>query len=336
MYSNYLITGSTGFLGRTVTQELVRRGARVRALLLPDDPYAAELPQGVETLRGDICNAESLEQFFSGADRQSCLIHCAGIVSIASRPGNKLYQVNVAGTRNVARLCAEHQVGRMIYVSSVHAIPEKPKGEVMTEDCEFSPLLVHGEYAKSKAAATEAVFDEMRRGLRANVVFPSGIIGPGDLSDGSFTVMMKSFLAGKLPFSVKGGYDFVDVRDVAGGIADCSDKAEVGKGYILSGHYQTIDAMLRIAGQAAGLRHRALPLPLSLAKLAAPFYEKRSIKNRTKPFFTPYSVTVLGSNGLFSHAAATERFAYRPRPIEETLGDMSAWLASQVKVSSAD
>ena len=329
MYNTYLITGSTGFLGRTVTQELIRRGARVRALLLPDDPYAQELPQALDTLSGDICDAESLKQFFGGADSQSCLIHCAGIVSVASRPGNKLYQVNVAGTRNIARLCAAHRVGRMIYVSSVHAIPEKPKGELMTEDCEFSPLLVNGEYAKSKAAATEMIFDEIRRGLRANVVFPSGIIGPGDVSGGSFTAMMKSFLAGKLPFSVKGGYDFVDVRDVAKGIVDCAEKGAEGKGYILSGHYRTIDEMLRIAGKAAKTKRRAIPLPLSLAKAAAPFYEKRSIKNKTKPFFTPYSVSVLGSNGLFSHAAATACFAYRPRPIEETLRDMSAWLASR-------
>ena len=55
-------------------------------------------------------------------------------------------------------------MGKMVYVSSVHAIPEKPKGRIITEDCEFSPGLVDGDYAKSKAAATELVFDAAERG----------------------------------------------------------------------------------------------------------------------------------------------------------------------------
>ena len=46
-------------------------------------------------------------------------------------------------------------------------------------------------------------------------------------------------------------------------------------------------------------------------------------------FFTPYSVAVLASNGCFSHAAASERFAYQPRPVEETLRDMTVWLLNQ-------
>ena len=329
MYDRYLITGAAGFLGRAVTEELIRRGAEVRALVLPNDPYADRLPNAAHAVTGDVREADSLTEFFAGADGRSCLIHCAGIISIASRPGDRLYQVNVAGTRNILRLCSERNVGRLIHVSTVHAIPEKPKGQVMTEECEFSPMLVSGEYAKSKAAATDMVFDAVRQGLPANVVFPSGIIGPGDLSGGSFTTMIKSFLAGKLPFTVNGGYDFVDVRDVAAGIIDCAEKGKVGKGYILSGRYITIDGMLRIVGEAANMKRRAVPIPLALAKLAAPFYEKHSLRSGEPPFFTPYSISVLGANGLFSHAAAEEDFGYAPRPIEETLRDMTEWLTRQ-------
>ena len=217
----------------------------------------------------------------------------------------------------------------MVYVSSVHAIPEKPKNCVITEDCEFSPGLVDGDYAKSKAAATEMVFSAARKGLNISIVFPSGIIGPGDVSGGSFTSMAKSFLTGKLPFAVRGGYDFVDVRDVAKGILACAESGEPGKGYILSGHYITIRRMLQIVGKAARLIYRPICLPLKLARLAAPYYERRCLKEKKPLFFTPYSIAVLGSNGRFTHDAATERFAYRPRPIEETLRDMTAWLVRQ-------
>ena len=71
-------------------------------------------------------------------------------------------------------------------------------------------------------------------------------------------------------------------------------------------------------GKAAKLKYRPICLPLGLAKLAAPYYERRSLKER-KPLFSPYSVAVLASNGQFSHAAASECFAYHPRPVEDTL-----------------
>ena len=41
MYNRYLITGATGFLGRAIVEELVRRNVRVDALVLHNDPYAA-------------------------------------------------------------------------------------------------------------------------------------------------------------------------------------------------------------------------------------------------------------------------------------------------------
>ncbi len=329
MYDKYLVTGATGFLGRAVVEALVRRGTRVHALVLHDDPYINLLPKEVHTVIGDVCAENSLTDFFADADSRTCVIHCAGIVSVASRPGSKLYQVNVGGTWRVLRQCMERNVGKMVYVSSVHAIPEKPKGCIITEDCEFSPGLVDGDYAKSKATATELVFNAAERGLNACIVFPSGIIGPGDIQGGSFTSMAKSFLSGKLPFAVCGGYDFVDVRDVAKGILACSENGEPGKGYILSGHYVTIRKMLQLVGKTAKLKYRPICLPLGLAKLAAPYYERRSTKERKPLFFTPYSVSVLASNGQFSHAAASERFAYQPRPVEDTLQDMTAWLLGQ-------
>ena len=329
MFDQYLVTGATGFLGRAVAEELVRRKAQVHALVLHDDPYTDLLPKEVRTVIGDVCDKSSLSDFFADADSRTCVIHCAGIVSVASRPGSRLYQVNVGGTWKVLRQCMEHDVGKMVYVSSVHAIPEKPKGCIISEDCEFSPGLVDGDYAKSKAAATELVFDAAERGLNASIVFPSGIIGPGDLQGGSFTSMAKSFLSGKLPFAVRGGYDFVDVRDVAKGILDCSENGEPGKGYILSGHYVTIRKMLQLVGKTAKQKYRPICLPLGLAKLAAPYYEHRSLKKRKPLFFTPYSVAVLASNGQFSHAAASECFAYHPRPVKDTLRDMTAWLLEQ-------
>ncbi|RGQ40728.1 NAD-dependent epimerase/dehydratase family protein [[Clostridium] leptum] len=45
MFDKYLVTGATGFLGRAVVKELVRRKAQVHALVLHNDPYIDLLPK---------------------------------------------------------------------------------------------------------------------------------------------------------------------------------------------------------------------------------------------------------------------------------------------------
>ena len=72
------------------------------------------------------------------------VIHCAGVVSISSHFDKKVYDVNVLGTRNLLALCRQFQVQKLVYVSSVHAIPEKPQGETITETDTFDPHKVKG------------------------------------------------------------------------------------------------------------------------------------------------------------------------------------------------
>ena len=326
MYKEYLVTGATGFLGRAVTAELLKRGAAVRALVLADDPLKNTLPEGIAIVYGDVCDRSSLSAFFENTGSDTCLIHCAGIISVASDPGQKLYDVNVGGTENMLFFAARQGIGRMIYVSSVHALPELPKGVCMTETDRFSPALVRGDYAKSKAMATAKVLEAAKAGLNVSVILPSGIIGPGDECGGSITYMLRSFLRGRLPLAVRGGYDFVDVRDVARGIADCCEKGVGGQCYILSGHYTTVKGLLRTAGEVLHIRRLVSYLPIGLAKRIAPLYEKYSLRRRKPLIFTPYSIAVLDSNGEFSNDAARKTFGYTPRSLSDTLHDTLVWL----------
>ncbi|MGJ4970194.1 MULTISPECIES: NmrA/HSCARG family protein [unclassified Bradyrhizobium] len=59
-----LVTGATGTVGRRVVEQLVRRGADVRALVR--DPGKAKLPAGVQIAQGDLLDVDSLRGAFSG------------------------------------------------------------------------------------------------------------------------------------------------------------------------------------------------------------------------------------------------------------------------------
>lgn len=327
MFTKYFVTGATGFLGTAVISKLMTQTADIYALVLKDDPLAASLPEGIHVLTGNVCDPSSVDSFLDGADGQSCVIHCAGIVSVASRPGKLLYDVNVGGTKNIVKACISHGVGKLVYVSSVHALAERPKGvEADAEAESFDPEKLVGDYAKSKAMATRIVLNAAKKSLNASVVLPSGIIGPGDTAGGSITELLLSFLAGKLPVAVKGGYDFVDVRDVAAGIVSCAENGVRGKCYILSGHYATIRDILETVAKNTGIKKVVSYIPIALAKIVAPFYELNSIRKKKKLFFTPYAVRVLQSNALFSEKAAKNDLGYAPRSLKETLSDTVKWL----------
>ena len=94
-----------------------------------------------------------------------------------------------------------------------------------------------GPYAKTKAEATQAVLEAVKQGLNAVVVHPSGIIGPYDNGNNHIVKLAKDYISGKLLAGVIGGYDFVDVRDVAKGCIAAVDKGEVGECYILSNRF---------------------------------------------------------------------------------------------------
>lgn len=334
MYTTYLVTGATGYLGNTVVRKLASQGVHIRALVMPGDRLAKLLPEGVETFTGRVDDTTSMEDFFAGAGEGCCVIHCAGIISIASVKDDRLDRVNTGGTKNITDMCINHGVSKLVYVSSVHAIPEGKKGSEISEVSRFSPQKVRGDYAKSKAAATAIVLEAAAAGLNASVVHPSGIIGPNDSGQGSITGMILSYCTGKLPVGVDGGYDFVDVRDVADGILACCDRGKPGECYILSNRFVSIKELLETLKKLTHGRRILAYVPLKLAKFIAPVWEKASIRLKKPLYFTPYSIETLGSNAFFSHKKATETLGYRPRSVADTLADTVRWLCSERKIKT--
>ncbi|MDP3446852.1 MAG: NAD-dependent epimerase/dehydratase family protein [Eubacteriales bacterium] len=329
----YMITGVGGHLGNTVARELLATGETVRGFALPSEDITMLYGDAVSIVRGDVRDKPSLEPLFYGLkeDDEVYVIHCAGIVSVASKYDQRVVDVNVRGTENVVSLCKEHKVKKLVYISSVHALPELPHGNIIHEVEGFEPESVIGLYAKTKAAATQIVLDAAKSGLDATIIHPSGIIGPNDYGHGHLTQMVINYLNGSLSACVEGGYDFVDVRDVADGVIAAANKGKKGECYILSNCYIPVRELLNTLSRVTGGKKITTVLPLWFAKMTAPLAELYYRIRHESPLFTRYTLYTLTSNSRFTSEKARRDLGYKPRDISATIKDTVSFLTRERK-----
>lgn len=334
MKTVYIVTGAAGHLGGSIVKILTERKKEVRALVLPNESCRIGSPCLTE-YTGDVCDPLSLDRLFEGG-HEFVMIHCAGLISINSKSDARVLRVNVDGTKNVVDACRRNGAKRMVYISSVHAIPEKPRGEIMPEITDFSPESVVGCYAKTKAMATKLVLEAAEDGLDAVVVHPAGIIGPNGLLKGNIVHLIVNFLSGKLPAAVKGGFDFVDVRDVAAGVVAAAEKGRKGECYILSNRYIELSEFFDTLSEVSGRRRLKHYMPMWFTRMIAPFAELFYKITGKTPLFTLYSLHTLSQNASYSHEKATRELGYKTRSLKESLYDTVVWLRKSGIVHAPD
>ena len=309
----YLLTGAAGFLGSNISRNLIEKGKTVRAFVLPNDPAASQIPAEAEVISGNLLDMESLEEFFSiESNKDIIVIHCASMVTVTDKFTQLLYDINVAGTRNILEKCLEHNVKKLVYISSTSAIPELPHGQRIKEVNSFDPKIVIGGYAQTKAEATQLVIDTVEKtGLNASIIFPSGIFGPNDYSYGYYAKAIIDLVAEKMPAGIAGSFNVVDVRDLAESIVVCTEKGRKGEGYILSNDIITFGDIFASVAKYTGAKHVKVILPQSLARIVTFFTEAYGKITKKSTLLTSFILYNLSRNNTFSCEKATDRKSTR-------------------------
>jgi dihydroflavonol-4-reductase len=322
-----VVTGGTGHVGNALLRALADQGAaEVRAIVRAGRSRAALAGLDVEVVDGDVLQYDSLVPAFRGAD---VVYHAAGIVSIDSGGYERLRPTNVEGTRNVVTACREAGVGRLVYTSSVHAFTRAPWGTPLTETTPIDPAQAHGAYDRTKAEATLLVLEAAREGLDVVVVVPSGIVGPYDYRPSDTGEIFLAYARGHIGASVKGAYNFVDVRDVAQGMIAAATRGRSGETYLLTGPVVTVKEFFQELELATGVRVPRLRLPLGFARAVSPLIPLYYRIVRQRPLFTTYSLDVIRSNPHMSYEKAARELGFAPRPFRETVMDTTAWFREQ-------
>jgi dihydroflavonol-4-reductase len=317
-----LVTGASGFLGSHVVRALAARGDELRLLGRRGTNLDHLADLDVERRAGDVLDRRSVKRAMKGMDR---VFHLAGTTSMRSVDRDRVFELNVKGTRIVMEEALAAEVSKVVHTSSVAAIgPAKPGGTA-DETQEFRAGYLGLAYANSKHEAELEALRLAAHGLPVVIVNPSFALGPDD-PKGSSMELVRRFLLGRIPAYVSGGLNIVDVRDVADGHLLADEKGDVGERYILAGRNFTFDRLFADLARISGRGHAPVRVPSGPTALAVEAIERAGLRF---PVFAD-EVRAASCWWTYRNTKARRELGFAPRPHEETLEDAVHWQMEQL------
>lgn len=315
-----VITGAAGHLGANLVPELLARGHHVRALIREDTRALEGLD--VEQVSGSILEPDDLDRAFRGA---RLVFHLAGRISIVGDPDGMVQRTNVDGVRSVVEACQRAGVQRLVHVSSIHALSVHPQDQPVDETRELVSGDAAPAYDRSKAGGEREVLAGVERGLDAVIVEPTGIIGPRDHKPSHSGSMILALARRKLPALVDGGFNWVDVRDVARSAARAAEHGRRGERYLLGGHWRPMVDLAAAVAERTGVRAPGWVPSMALARIGAPFVVAWAHLTGTEPLYTSEALHALRNHRDIVVDKAVAELDHRRRPFEETIADTVQW-----------
>lgn len=316
------VTGAAGYLGMNLVDALLAANHTVTAI----DQGAGPTPhEGVTWVDGNVLDGLGMRRALDGHD---LVFHLAAkITLLESDP--LAWHLNTVGVRTTAEAALAVGVRRFVHCSSVHSFDTSGGGTV-SESTTRSTNISLPLYDRSKYAGELQLRSVIDAGLDAVIANPTGIYGPldhpGRLS--RMNGMLRDAARGWIPADIAGGFDWVDVRDVATGLLRVAAQGRTGENYLLGGEYLSIHEMFTAAANVAGRRGPLITFPVGVLRaimpIAAPIGRRLG-----SDLVSNGSIASLRSAPRVSSEKATEEIGYTARPATTTARELVAWLVNQ-------
>ena len=318
-----VVTGANGHVGVNLVRALREAGRDVVAVDVR--PPVEALRLGASWVAADVRDRSAMRSVLDGAE---VVFHLAAVISVVGSMSGLVESVNVGGVSATAAAALDAGVPRFVHCSSVHAFDLAAcRDVVVTEE---SPRSCRGSlpaYDRSKAAGEAALRRVVAKGLDAVVLNPSGIIGPRDDVPSRMGAVLLAAARGRLPATVRGAFDWVDVRDVVTALLAAEHAGEAGENYLIGGRSAGVAELASLAARAAGHRARLVDLPMGFARVWAPVATLVARRSQNPLLYTRESLHALQSRPRVDHSRAASVLGHDPRPLEDTVTDLIASFA---------
>lgn len=323
------VTGSTGFIGSAVVRKLLSDGRDVRAIIEPGaktaplDEVEKDTGKRVDRVEADVCDVARMTAALEGCES---LHHLAAIYKTWTPDPTAIYRVNVEGTTSTLLAAEKARVRRIVYTSSIAAIGLGEGKQLADEKTRFNLFDVANEYILTKWLSERVALRFAEAGLPVVIVNPAFPFGPRDSAPTPTGKIVISLLRGEVPGVGDGGFNCIDVEDVAAGHVAAEEKGRVGERYILGDHNVTMKEFFEIVCDVGGVKTPKLPIPRTLGAAIALGFELWSDHiSHEEPRATYRSIRYAQRYAWFDPTKARNELGLPSTPLRASIARAVSW-----------
>ena len=320
-----LVTGGSGFIAVHTIAKLLKKGYQVRATLRTmsrQDEVKAMINQAgainlemLEFVQADLLDKES---WITAAQGVGYVIHVASPTP-ATRPKEESEMVKMAveGLLNVFKASKQAGVKRIVLTSASGAVLAGHKNHpgTFTEKDWTNLAASINAYQRSKTRAEQEAWKFAKeQNIELTSILPVAVMGPVLGKDFSHSnQIIKSMFDGKMPFLLKMGFDYVDVRDVAElHILAMESESAVGERFLA-----TTNENITYKQLAEWLKQEFHSRASKVSTREIPDFVVRFLSHFNESLKMP--ATFLGQNTNCSNEKARKLLGWKPRPAKEAI-----------------
>lgn len=314
-----MITGASGFIGRTLAGRLREAGSEVVGMDVEADPSAG-------VVAGNVAEPGRWKEAAAGAD---VVIHtAAAVTNTATRELG--WRVNVLGTKNAIEAAIEAGAQRFVHFSSVRAFGDAGFPDGVTEDDPVRPD--RSVYVNTKIASEQVALQAHAAGrIEVTIIRPGDVYGPGSRP---WTILIVEAIRANqflLPAMGRGIFSPVYIDNLVDGVLLAASRPEgIGEVFTISdgvgvpceeffGHYY------RMLGRSGP---RTLPTAVAVGVSAIP--EAFAALAGRKTEIRRESMRYLAREGTYSIEKARTLLGYEPAvDLDEGMRRTEVWLREQ-------
>jgi len=317
-----LVIGGTGIIGNHVIRSLLQQGVEVRALSRGITSSKNLEGLQVESVKGDLNNAESLASAMRGCE---WVFHTAAYYPTHAFDMAGHVRAATGQIEQFLKAFESSKAQRLIYTSSLTTLgfynhPGRPATEFDAYDLRQDPH----PYFRVKKIMEDRILEASKK-IPAVIVNPTGCFGPFELKPPSFC-LVPQLINGKMPAYVDRTINAVDVADVGNGHVLAALKGKVGERYILGGHDTSTGWVIHKICEIGKVSSPKLKAPMALAIMMAMGSELAAhYLLKSPPLFPVLGLRFIQYGQACSSDKAIRELGYKPSPMEPCFERAIEW-----------
>lgn len=328
-----IVTGGTGLLGSHLLIELTKSEDKIIAIKRPTSSLTTieklfhwhfndngKHFKKIKWIDGDLSDIDSLLEIFT---EDSKIYHVAGKVSFNKKDKEELLKINIKGTANVVNAALEKGIHKLCHVSSIAAIGRSSNNSLTNEETPIENIAKISPYAVSKYEGEREVWRGVAEGLKAVIVNPTIILGPGNWMDSSARLFHQVYKG--LNFYTGGTNGYVGVDDLAKIMIQLMEDDVTAERYIINSENISYKQLFTWMAEALNVKppqHLAGPY---LSEIAWRLLKAVSFITGKQPLITKDTAQTANSTYRYSNEKIIEQTGFRFKPVKETIEEAAKY-----------